>query len=106
PQYAHLRASMLAYAHINLLAILRRFEPGEVVRVATDSLYVQKAALRRLDGVGAYAAPRSPAAPAQWRDKGEQLYMPLWHAAYAPDPEYVASIKNVPGSTAPPIPTP
>ena len=27
PQYAHLRASMLAYAHINLLSMLSKFEP-------------------------------------------------------------------------------
>ncbi|MEW8688904.1 MAG: hypothetical protein AB2556_24055, partial [Candidatus Thiodiazotropha sp.] len=26
--------------------------------------------------------------------------MPLWHAVYVPDPEYGASIKNVPNSTA------
>ncbi|CAG8742992.1 28491_t:CDS:10, partial [Racocetra persica] len=30
PQYTHLRASMLAYAHINLLEMLRRFGPNEV----------------------------------------------------------------------------
>ncbi|CAI2189895.1 5884_t:CDS:2, partial [Funneliformis geosporum] len=30
PQYTHMRASMLAYAHINLLEILRRFGPNEV----------------------------------------------------------------------------
>ncbi|MEW8688003.1 MAG: hypothetical protein AB2556_19505, partial [Candidatus Thiodiazotropha sp.] len=38
---------------------------------------------------------------AQWRDKGEQLYMPLWHAVYVPDPEYVATEKDLPSSTAP-----
>ena len=37
PQFAHLRISMLAYAHINLLSMLSRFEPDEAVRVATDS---------------------------------------------------------------------
>ncbi len=40
PQYAHLRASMLAYAHLNLLSMLLRFQSEEVVRVATDSIYV------------------------------------------------------------------
>ena len=44
PQYAHLRASMLAYTHINLLSMLSRFEPEEAVRVATDSIYVKKTA--------------------------------------------------------------
>ena len=29
PQFAHLLASMLAYAHINLLEMLRRFTPEE-----------------------------------------------------------------------------
>ena len=53
PQYAHLRASMLAYAHINLLSMLQRFEPDEAVRVATDSIYVRKAALHR-----AFVAPK------------------------------------------------
>ena len=54
PQFAHLRASMLAYAHINLLSMLSRFEPDEAVRVATDSIYVKKTALCKLEGVGAY----------------------------------------------------
>ena len=48
PQYTHLRASMLAYAHINLLSMLSRFDPEEAVRVATDSIYVQKTALSKL----------------------------------------------------------
>ena len=37
PQFAHLRASMLAYAYINLLSMLSRFEP-DAIRVATDSM--------------------------------------------------------------------
>ncbi|MEW8688357.1 MAG: hypothetical protein AB2556_21305 [Candidatus Thiodiazotropha sp.] len=45
--------------------------------------------------------PRDGVAPAQWRDKGEQLYMPSWHAVYLPDPEYVSQVKDVPDSTAP-----
>ena len=40
PQYTHLRASMLAYAHINLVSMLIRFEPEEAVRVATNSIYI------------------------------------------------------------------
>ena len=51
PQYAHLRASMLAYA--NLLSMLQRFEPDEAVRVATDSIYVRKSALHK-----AFVAPK------------------------------------------------
>ena len=54
PQYAHLRASMLAYAHINLLTMLSRFTPEDAVRVATDSIYIQKTALHKLEGVPAY----------------------------------------------------
>ena len=38
PQYIHLRASMLAYAHINLLSMLQHFSADEAVRVATDSI--------------------------------------------------------------------
>ena len=44
---------MLAYAHINLLSMLSRFEP-EVVRVATDSIYIGKSALKKLEVVEAY----------------------------------------------------
>ncbi|MEW8689336.1 MAG: hypothetical protein AB2556_26230 [Candidatus Thiodiazotropha sp.] len=92
--------------------------------MATDSIYVKKTALCKLEGVGTYkphevhpkgygriclirhdkATPRPPRdgiAPAQWRDKGEQLYMPLWHAVYLPNPEYVSQVKDVPDSTAP-----
>ena len=54
PQYAHLRALMLAYAHINLLAMLSRFTPKEAVRVATDSIYVKKTALQKLSVVAAF----------------------------------------------------
>ena len=57
PQYAHLRASMLAYAHINLLSMLSRFRPEEAVRVATDSIYIQKTALHKLKELEAYIAP-------------------------------------------------
>ncbi|MEW8689080.1 MAG: hypothetical protein AB2556_24940 [Candidatus Thiodiazotropha sp.] len=49
---------MLAYAHINLLSMLQRFEPDDVVRVATDSLYIRKTALYRLDGIESYVAFR------------------------------------------------
>ena len=56
PQYAHLRASMLACAHVNLLSMLSRFTPDEAVRVATDSIYIQKTALHKLEGVPAYVS--------------------------------------------------
>ena len=120
PQYTHLRASMLAYAHINLLEMLRRFGPGEVVRVATDSIYVKKKAMANLKGVQAYVAPKTCScgeeycgscltgkaylplvAPAQWRDKGEQIYAPAEHAAYTPKPEYWSADKDILDSTAP-----
>jgi len=124
PQYTHLRASMLAYAHINLLSMLSRFTEEEAVRVATDSIYVQKTTLHKLGGVPAYVhheehpkgycrtclichdkptlrPPRDGISPAQWRDKGEQLYMPQEHAAYVPLPEYKKQQKDLPHSTAP-----
>ena len=124
PQFAHLRASMLAYAHINLLSMLSRFEPDEAVRLATDSICVKKTALCKLEGVGAYkphevhpkgccricltchdkATPRPPRdgiAPAQWCDKGESLYMPMEHAAYLSKPDYKATKRDLTPSTAP-----
>ena len=110
PQFTHLRASMLAYAHINLLSMLQRFEPDEAVRVATDSIYVQKSALHKLEGVKAYVAPKRcdcgevmcvlclleedylpPIGPGQWRDKGEQIFMPQEHAAYFARPDSLRS---------------
>ena len=54
PQYTHLRASMLAYAHINLLEMLRRFGPNEVVRIATDSIYIRREALYKIENVSAF----------------------------------------------------
>ncbi|MEW8688025.1 MAG: hypothetical protein AB2556_19615 [Candidatus Thiodiazotropha sp.] len=39
PQFTHLRASMLAYAHINLLSMLRRFEPEEAVSGDRQYIY-------------------------------------------------------------------
>ena len=103
PQYTHLRASMLAYAHINLLEMLRRFRSDEAVRVATDSIYVTKKAMGKLEDVQAYVALTtcSSVAPAQWRDKGETIYAPADHAAYTPKPEHWAANKDVLDSTAP-----
>ena len=105
PQYTHLRASMLAYAHINLLSMLQRFTSEEAVRVATDSIYVQKTALHNLEGVEAYVVCPTHSlctgeqflqlirsvGPAQWRDKGEELYMPQEQPAYLAKPEYIST---------------
>src|SRR5438046_5326080 len=41
PQYTHLQASMLAYAHINLLEMLQRFSFNEVVRIETEYIYIR-----------------------------------------------------------------
>ncbi|MEW8688559.1 MAG: hypothetical protein AB2556_22325 [Candidatus Thiodiazotropha sp.] len=120
PQFTRLRASMLAYAHINILSMLRRFEPEEAVRVATDSIYIRKTALHKLKGVGSYVALRicdcgeymcgacmlgepflSPVAPAKRRDKGEKLYMSKKHGAYLAGPAFVATKRDLPPSTAP-----
>jgi len=54
PQYMHLRASMLAYAHINLLEMIQRFKPNEIVRIATDSLYIRKKVLYKIEKISAY----------------------------------------------------
>ncbi|MEW8688333.1 MAG: hypothetical protein AB2556_21180, partial [Candidatus Thiodiazotropha sp.] len=121
PQFTHLRVSMLAYAHINLLSKLSRFTPDDAVRVATDSLYIRKTTLHRLDGIESYIAPRicdceatlmcvvcmlgepflPPVAPAQWPDKGKKLYMPQEHAAYLAEPAFMATKRDRPPCTVP-----
>ena len=101
---------MLAYAHINLLSMLSRFEPDEAVRVATDSISVMKTALSKQEGVGptslmrctrkgiaisvSPATSRQPRGPprdgissAQGREKGESLFMPMEHAANLAKPK-------------------
>lgn len=94
---------MLAYAHINLLAILSGFSQDEAVRVATDSLYIKGTAVHKLSRIHAFVGKQvcqcgddmcisclleeeyqPPVEPAQWRDKDETLYMPQDHAAYTP----------------------
>ena len=45
---------MLGYAHMNLISMLKRLESEKVVRVASDSLYIQKNALHKQEGVVAY----------------------------------------------------
>ena len=120
PQYTHLRASMLAYAHINLIHMLRRFTPEEAVRVATDSLYLTRPTLAKLDGVEAFVGPRPctcgdveciecllgldwmpPVAPAQWRDKGETILAPQVHAAYEAKADHWGYCHQLPDSMAP-----
>ncbi|CAG8654593.1 17123_t:CDS:10, partial [Racocetra persica] len=54
PQYTYLRASILAYAHINLLEMLQRFDLNEVVRIATDSIYIRKEALYKIKNIPAF----------------------------------------------------
>ncbi|CAG8675940.1 979_t:CDS:10 [Cetraspora pellucida] len=54
PQYTHLQASMLAYAYINLLEMLQRFDPNEVVRIATDSIYIRKETLYKIENIPAF----------------------------------------------------
>lgn len=43
---------MLLYANINLISMLLRFEPEEVVRLATDSIYLRKTACTSSSGSG------------------------------------------------------
>ena len=95
-----------------------RFTQDEAVRVATASIYIQKAAIHKLERVQAYVAPRTcncgncapcmlwkeylpSVALALWRDKGERLYMPMEHAAYLAKPDYISSTRTLPPSTAP-----
>ena len=89
PQYAHLRASMLAYAHINLLAMLAEFP--QAPRVATDSLYLPKEDLDKLAAVDVFV----PAPPAQEPFDLERLIAEL--EGFVPGPAV--------GTTAAPVPT-
>ena len=105
-QYPHLSASMLGYVYMNLISILKRIEPEEVVRVATDTLVIQKCALHKLESVEAEVPtiseeefwtmqllknnePRGEVGLAQCRDKGEQLYLPDKRAEYYPKLEHI-----------------
>ena len=45
--------------------------------------------------------PRDGIAPAQWRVKGESLYMPMEHAAYLAKPDYKATKRDLTPSAAP-----
>ncbi|CAG8718664.1 17759_t:CDS:2 [Cetraspora pellucida] len=54
PQYTYLQVLMLAYVYINLLEMLQRFDPNKVIRIATDSIYVQKEALYKIENILAF----------------------------------------------------
>ena len=75
--------------------------------MATDSIYVQKSALKRLEGVKAFIPMkkmrlRSRFAREEYRDKDEELYMPVEHAAYLAKPNYIVNTKkDLSPSTAP-----
>ena len=69
-QYYHLRASMLAYAHINLLTMLLRFDKDDVPRVATDSLYIRPEVLEKMK---MYYVKDELAESGQWRIKNEEM---------------------------------
>jgi len=94
PQYTHLRESILAYAHINLIPMLWRFRPEE----ATDSIIhpgngaAQGRRRRSIRGsqdlclwwrmvcLNPHRQTYLPiVAPAQWRSKRERLYVPMEH---------------------------
>ena len=82
------------------------------------TIYVRKSALKRLEGVEDFIPMKKcdcrvcvpcllgeeylPAvAPAQWRDKDEELYMPVEHAAYLAKSAYKAAKKDLSPSSAP-----
>ena len=69
-QYYHLRASMLSYAHINLLTMLLRFDKEDVPRVATDSLYIRPEVLEKMK---MYYVKDEMAESGQWRIKNEEM---------------------------------
>ena len=108
----------VGYAHINLLSMLLRFKPEEIVRVAKDSLYIQKRALHKQEGVEAYTLPfcmeeldevmkglevlliKREVCLAQWHDKGQKLYLSNKGAEYYPKPEHLKQAKLLAQSTA------
>ena len=45
---------MLVYAHINLLEMLQRFGLNEVIRIATDFIYIQREVLYKIENVSAF----------------------------------------------------
>lgn len=53
---------MLVYEHINLLTMHSRFASKEVVQLATDSIYIRKSALKKLQWVATFVAKKSAAA--------------------------------------------
>ena len=94
--------------------MLSKFTSEEAVRVATDGIYVRKEALSKLQEVEAFEGKKkcncgdmhmclpSPVAPAQWRNKGEKLFMPQKHASYLPKAGYERQEKEFPPpNTAP-----
>ena len=104
-QYTHLRASMLAYAHINLLSMLTRLRSKEVPRVAVDSIYVQKTALYKLKGVETLLQmsirsrlKRSPRPNGVTKASG---YTCPRNTQPTSKPEYTRQQKDMPDSTAP-----
>lgn len=82
---------MLAYNLINLIIMLTKYELLGIVKVATDSIYIQKTALHKFTGIMAYVVSRlcgkelcgligkPQVGPAQWCNKGKQLYTPKEH---------------------------
>lgn len=97
PQYTHLRASMLSYSYINLLAMLRRIPVKDAVRVATDSIYVP--ADLDLSSIESFASGKS-VSPGRWRKKDELMYPPKESAAYQ-SPELMCGEHELDPSTAP-----
>lgn len=71
-QYHHLRASMLAYEHINLLSMLQRFDVNEIPHVATDSIYLTQESLDKIRDCPLYSND-DVAESGMWRVKDEKI---------------------------------
>ena len=100
-QYTHLRASMLGYVSINLISMLQRFQPEDIRRVATDSLYLSPALVRNLEDVPTFSQFSENAQWGQWRVKDETLLAPIETAQYNPKPNYYKQNKHIPDSEEP-----
>lgn len=84
PDYVHIRAFIVgAYAQINLLSQILRFDPEDVARVQTDAIYVPRSALHLADRMlPGGADTRDSATWGLWRPKAEDEGVRIAHGAW------------------------
>ena len=111
---------VLGGQRVNVISVLERFELDRVVQVGTESLYIQKRALHKLEGVDAYIpmlsngeiwkeifevlfegkeTSQKDVGLARWHHRGEWLYLPNQRAEYYSKPEHIKQAKPLIQST-------